>query len=118
MGSAYQIRDQYSPYFLTFQVVGWIDIFSRKIYRDIIIDSFKYCRANKKLRIIAYVIMTNHIHVIFQSKIGALSETVRDMKRYTSNQILKQVEQNFENRRDWMNLLFEYHARHNSLNYT
>lgn len=29
-----QIRDQEMPYFFTFQVVGWADVFSRKIYRD------------------------------------------------------------------------------------
>lgn len=40
MGASYQISDQDQAYFLTFQVVGWADIFSRKIYRDIIIDSF------------------------------------------------------------------------------
>ncbi|MCR9250204.1 MAG: hypothetical protein NXI20_07245 [bacterium] len=63
MGSSYQIRDQYAPYYLTFQVVGLVDIFSRKIYRDIIINSFMYCRDNKELKIIAYVIMTNHVHL-------------------------------------------------------
>ncbi|WP_186755959.1 hypothetical protein [Echinicola salinicaeni] len=34
MGEAYHIRDQEMPYFLTFQVVGWADVFSRKVYRD------------------------------------------------------------------------------------
>ena len=41
MGSAYQIQDQGGLYFLTFQVVGWADIFSRPTYRDMVIDSFK-----------------------------------------------------------------------------
>ena len=57
----YKIRDQSSTHFLTFTVMGWIDIFSRKRYRDIIIDSLNYCRANKGLQIGGYVIMTNHI---------------------------------------------------------
>ncbi len=113
MGYAYQIRDQFAPYFLTFQVVGWVDVFSRKSYRDIVIESFKYCRENKALKIMAYVIMTNHVHVILQSKTGTLSNVVRDLKRYTSNQILKQCEENFESRKDWMNLVFQYHARNN-----
>ena len=43
MGEGYQIRDQNRVYFLTFQVVGWADVFSRKVYRDIIIDSLNYC---------------------------------------------------------------------------
>ena len=36
-----KIRDQASTHFLTFTVMGWIDIFSRTRYRDIIIESFK-----------------------------------------------------------------------------
>ena len=43
MGYAYQIRDQKAAYFLTFQVVGWIDIFSRQTYRDIVVNSFNFC---------------------------------------------------------------------------
>jgi REP element-mobilizing transposase RayT len=68
MGESYQIRDQSRVYFFTFQVVGWADIFSRKIYRDIVLDSFKYCREKKGLLLFAYVIMTNHVHAIMQSK--------------------------------------------------
>jgi hypothetical protein len=44
MGEAYQIKDQEMPYFLTFQVVGWADVFSRKVYRDFILENLTYCR--------------------------------------------------------------------------
>ncbi len=39
MPTGYQIKDQEAAYYLTFQVVFWVDIFSRKIYRDLIIES-------------------------------------------------------------------------------
>jgi REP element-mobilizing transposase RayT len=94
MGNAYQIQDQTRPYFLTFQVVGWADIFSRKVYRDIILDSFNYCRQNKGLILFAYVIMTNHMHTIIQSKDGDLSGLVRDIKKFTGKAILKEVSEN------------------------
>ena len=61
MGEAYQISDQEATYYMTFQVVGWADIFSRQVYRDIVIDSFKFCRLNKGMELNAYVIMTNHL---------------------------------------------------------
>ncbi len=44
MPTGYQIKGQEAAYYLTFQVVFWIDIFTRKVYRDIIIDSLKYCQ--------------------------------------------------------------------------
>lgn len=74
MKNGYQIRDQSKPHFLTFTVVDWVDVFSRKIYRDILIDSFKYCQEHKGLIVHAYVIMSNHVHVIFQADPGSLSD--------------------------------------------
>ena len=38
---AMQIKDQNAVHFLTFTVCGWIDLFTRKLYKDILIDSFK-----------------------------------------------------------------------------
>ncbi|PIZ05630.1 MAG: transposase, partial [Flavobacteriales bacterium CG_4_10_14_0_8_um_filter_32_5] len=68
MSDGYQIKNQQGLYFLTFQVVGWADVFSRKVYRDIVIDSFDYCRKHKQLKIYSYVIMTNHIHCILSTE--------------------------------------------------
>ncbi len=114
MGQAYQIQDQSRPYFLTFQIVGWADIFSRKVYRDIILDSLKYCRESKGLILFAYVIMTNHVHAIMQSKDRDLSGLVRDFKKFTSKAILNEVNQNKqESRREWLEMVFRYHAKFN-----
>ncbi len=117
MGEAYQIQDQNRPYFLTFQVVGWADIFSRKIYRDIIIESLTFCRREKGLVIFAYVIMTNHVHVIFQSQNGNLSDIIRDFKKFTSKTIFREIDMSGkESRRKWLNMVFEYYAKYNKRN--
>ena len=114
MGEAYQIRDQDQVYFFTFQVVGWVDIFSRKIYRDIVLDSLSYCRQNKGLVLYAYVIMTNHVHAIMQSKNSDLSGLVRDFKKFTSKRILEEVStNNLESRKEWLEIVFKYHAKYN-----
>ena len=49
--AGYKIRDQQSKYFLTFTVVEWVDVFTRSIYADMIIDSLKYCQEHKGLTI-------------------------------------------------------------------
>lgn len=114
MGYSYQIRDQNGLYFFTFQVVGWADVFSRKEYRDIVLDSFDYCRSAKGLEIFAYVIMTNHVHAIMRSKNGKLSDTIRDFKKFTSKKILNQVSSNRkESRKEWLEMIFKYHAKFN-----
>lgn len=60
----YAIRDQFATYFLTFTVCGWIDLFTRKVYRDIVMDSFRFAQNNGQLILNAYVVMSNHIHLI------------------------------------------------------
>ena len=117
MGSAYQIQDQGQAYFLTFQVVGWADIFTRQVYRDIIIDSLSHCRNKRALNVFAYVIMTNHVHAILQSRSDDLSGTIRDFKKFTSKSILKELQSNpKESRKDWLEMIFKYHAKFNKRN--
>jgi len=81
MGEAYQIKNQEVLFFLTFQLVGWADVFSRQLYRDMILESFEYSRKTKGLELFAYVTMTNPVHAIMRSKKrGELSGLVRDIK--------------------------------------
>ncbi len=102
MSSGYKIREGEAAYYLTFQIVGWVDIFTRKIYRDIVIESFKYCQQNKDLQLFAYVIMSNHIHILARSETGNLSGIVRDFKNYKSKKILAFIQEGAESRSDWM----------------
>ncbi|PZX55925.1 transposase IS200 family protein [Algoriphagus ratkowskyi] len=76
-------------YFLTFQVVGWADVFSRQVYQDLVLTNLTYCRKEKGLYLFGYVVMTNHIHLVVQQKDGKLSDWVRDFKKYTSKKLLK-----------------------------
>lgn len=90
MSQGYQIKDQSAVHSVTLQVVQWLDIFTRKVYRDIIIESLKYCQREKVLEIYSYVIMSNHIHLLVRSGNANLSGTLRDFKSHISKEILKQ----------------------------
>jgi len=116
MSTGYQIEDQSALYYLTLQVVDWIDVFTRQIYRDIVIDSLKYCQQKKGLQIFGYVIMSNHIHLIANSPDGHLSETLRDFKKFTARTIISAIKEGNESRRDWMLNRFEFNAKQHSRN--
>ena len=120
--SKYKIHNQKGLYFLTLTTVGWIDVFTRAIYRDIIVDSLKYCRKEKGLVVYAYVIMSNHIHLIAQSEseTQTLSDIIRDFKSFTAKEIRKKVEdvKTGESRREWLMYLFSYFASGNQRNRT
>ena len=67
MGKKYAIRDKEAMYFISFSTVGWVDVFSRKEYRDILIQNLKYCQEAKGLIIYSWCIMSNHVHLVAQA---------------------------------------------------
>lgn len=107
----YKIRDQFGLFFMTFTVVDWMDLFSRKLYRDILIKNLMHCRLHKDLLVEAYVIMTNHMHVIWQSKPGKLSDTLRDYKSFCTKELIEAIENSPERRKDWLLRAFKFHAK-------
>ena len=114
--SKYRIWEQNGLNYVTLTVVGWIDIFSRQRYRDIVIESLRYCQKEKGLHIMGYVLMSNHLHMIVGTEKYALSDVLRDFKKFTANQILKSIETETESRREWLLYLFKFYAKHNTDN--
>lgn len=90
MSAGYKISHQHAVHYMTFQVVYWIDIFSRKIYRDIILDSFRFCQRHKGLKVHAYVIMSNHVHCILSSQKPTLVRWSKSLKHILANKSKKQ----------------------------
>ena len=116
MSTGYKIEEQDGLHYVTFQIVEWVDIFTRQVYRDIVIDSLKYCQQNKQLEIYAFVVMSNHLHLLLRSGIGKLSDTIREFKSFTAKQILLEIESETESRKDWMLNIFEFAAKKHKRN--
>ena len=49
MSSRYKFVDNSAVYFTTSTVVGWTDIFTREIYKTILLDSIRHCQVNQGL---------------------------------------------------------------------
>ena len=115
MSDGYAIRDQTLPHFITATVVDWVDVFTRKSYRDCIINCLDFCIKNKGMILYGYVIMSNHVHMIIQSKDGKLSDLLRDFKKFAAKTILEKIQSEPESRREWMlerfKLATESHSR-------
>lgn len=116
MSTCYQISEKVGLYYLTFQIVHWIDVFSRKECRNIIVESLRYCQGNKGLSLFAWVIMSNHIHLLAQGNIDDISGFIRDFKKYTSKKIIEFIQNERESRRDWMLKIFCSEANKTSRN--
>jgi putative transposase len=98
-------------YFVSFSVVGWMDVFVRRTYQEILVESIAYCQQHKNLKIYCYVIMPSHVHFITYSENGELSNTLRDLKAFTAKALIKAIEENpQESRKEWMLNKFEYYG--------
>lgn len=118
MPKAYKFNNPDGIYFVTFTVVDWIDIFTRPVYKEIIVESLNYSIENKGLTVYAWVLMSNHIHLIISAeKNNKLSDIVRDFKKFTSKRIIDEIQTNpIESRKNWMLWLFKCHGEANSNN--
>lgn len=117
MSSKYKPGEDIIPHFVTFTVVGWVDVFSREYYKEIIVNSLAYCQQNKGLILHAWVVMTNHVHLIISTKTNTISSLVRDIKKFNSKQILEAIgKSDEESRKEWMLNMFRYAGSGNANN--
>ncbi len=103
MSRTYKFHDQSKLYFVSFATVYWIDVFVRNDYRNIMLDSFRHCQAEKGLEIYAWCLMTSHVHLIIGTVGEPMQAILRDMKKHTSKKITAAIEANpQESHREWM----------------
>jgi putative transposase len=108
MSRAYKISDQDKPYFVTFTIVNWVDLFTRKDYCDILLESIRFCQKEKGLILYAYVIMPSHVHMIIGTKGKDMQDIIRDLKSFTSRKIKELIKSHpQESRKEWLIKMFE-----------
>ncbi len=117
MSSKYKFSDNDKLYFISFAVVYWIDLFIRKEYKEILLESWKYCQRLKDLEIYGWCIMTSHVHMIIGSSGRDLSKIVGEMKSFTSTSLKKAIIDNKQkSRKEWMHWLMERAGKKNGNN--
>lgn len=101
---------------MSFAVVEWLDVFTRNEYKDILLESFTFCQNKKGMEIVAWCIMTNHVHFIFRIVDDGKPQLVLgDFKRFTSKALVKAIkENNRESRREFLLELFKKAAKNSS----
>lgn len=102
MSEKYKFHDPYGLYFATATIVHWIDLFTRKELKHIVVDSLRHCQSEKGLIIHAWCLMPSHLHLIVSSKGESLSAIFRDFKKYTATKIVRELDRIGESRREWL----------------
>lgn len=87
-------------------------MFTRSIYVDELLKSLKFCQEYKGLEVFAWVIMSNHCHLIVRAKNKNLSDIIRDFKKFTAKAIFKMIEANpKESRKEWLLRVLSYEGK-------
>lgn len=117
MSRNYKFKDQNQPYFVSFATVYWIDVFTRRVYKDIVLDSIRFCQQNKGLELYAWCVMSNHIHLIIGTNDKRMEDIIRDLKKYTAVKLLEAIRENpQESRKEWMLWMMERAGKRNPNN--
>ena len=54
------------PHFVTCTVLHWLPLFTRKESVQSVIDSLRFLQKKDHLKLYAYVILENHLHMVIQ----------------------------------------------------
>jgi len=88
--SEYRKTSPEDLYFLTLTVEGWVDVFTRKEYRDVLVTNLAHCQKQEGVEIYCYVIMSNHLHLIARRREAVLTELMGRFKSYTAKSCWRQ----------------------------
>jgi putative transposase len=94
-------RIEGSIFYITSNIYSRLQIFTRPSFIIPIIDSLNYYRYQYACKLIGYVIMPDHIHLVLwpqDSKI--VTDFMRDFKRFTSGRITRQAK--VEGKIEWV----------------
>ena len=85
----------YHPQFFTATILEWKPLLKEDKYKDIIIDSLRFLVKEKRVIVYAFVIMSNHLHLVWQIQAGHTRENVqRDFLKFTGQMLKYELQKN------------------------
>lgn len=81
------------PFFFTATIYQWKHLLKDDKYKDVIIDSLRFLVMEKRIELNAFVIMSNHIHLIWQPLRGySQSQVQASFMKYTAKKFQRMLE--------------------------
>ena len=87
--SRYKIYEPTHPHFVTCTILHWIPLFTRQESVQIVLDCLEFLKEKDNLKIYAYVVLENHLHLVVQS--DDLGKTMESFKKFTAKKILEML---------------------------
>ena len=83
------------PQFFTATILNWNHLLKEDEYKDIIIDCLKFLVGGKRVEVSAFIIMSNHVHILLQPlQHYTLSQIQTSFMTHTAKAIKKKLSEN------------------------
>ena len=83
------------PHFFTATILEWKKLLKPEKYKNIVVESMRFIVIDQRVIIYGFVIMTNHIHLIWQMNAGVTrSYLQRDFLKFTAQKIQRDLKKN------------------------
>jgi putative transposase len=88
-------KTTYHPQYITCTILEWKKLLKPEKYKQLIVDSLSYLVKESRVVIYAFVIMDNHMHIIWQMKNDEQRQKLQNsLLRYTAQKIKLDLEKN------------------------
>jgi len=83
------------PQFFTASIKGWYKLLEHDQYKDVIVNSLRFLVEDKRIKLFAFVIMPDHLHLIWQMQPLIHPQDVqRGFLKYTAQRIKHDLQKN------------------------
>lgn len=88
-------KTEYHPQFFTATILEWKHLLANDDYKKIILNSLQFLVKEKRVVVNGFVIMSNHIHLIWQAMNGFTPNQIQhSLLSFTANQITLDLQLN------------------------
>jgi REP element-mobilizing transposase RayT len=86
---------EYWPQFYTATIYKWQHLLAHDKHKDIIVESLRFLVTEKRIELNAFVIMSNHIHLVWQPMFGFTPSAIQaSFMKYTAQQLKSSLTKN------------------------
>jgi REP element-mobilizing transposase RayT len=86
---------EYWPQFFTATIHEWKHLFLKEAHKNIIIESLQFLVTQKRITLYGFVVMSNHVHIIWQPLFGFSPSTIQaSFMKHTAKQLKASLEKN------------------------
>src|SRR3954452_2757041 len=83
-----KINSTYHAQFITATILEWKHLLKEDLFKDVIISSLQFLHKQGSIVVYGFVIMPNHMHIIWQIQDGYVKENIQmRFLKYTAQQM-------------------------------